>query len=575
MLHCRISYQQPNLHWLTLRLTVDQIEDEPTYLQLPAWRPGRYELGNFAKNIRKFAVYDPQGNPLPFRKVAKDRWEVEAPDAETITVEYEYYAGELNAGSTWLDDEQVYINFVNCVLYAEGRLDEPYRIALDIPSDYQIAGGLPEVRQHVLEAPNFYRLAENPIIASAQLTHWQYAVEEHRFHLWFQGRCHLDEAATLEKFKAFTQEQIRTMGGFPADDYHFLYHLLPYRAYHGVEHFNSTVITLGPTDQLRAGSALYYDFLGVSSHELFHTWNIIRIRPREMMPYDYAHENYFPTGFVAEGITTYYGDLFLVRSRVLTRDEYFLELNKLLQRHFDNFGRFNHSLVNSSQDLWLDGYAPGVPDRKVSIYVKGALVSLILDLELRRHTEGEQSLDTLMQYLWDYFGKKERGYSLPDLQKLVSDLSGNALKDYFERFIFGTEPLEDKLNEVLQTVGCQLAGQESARPSERHFGFRTGTGESALVVQKIAPASPAAQVLSLNDKLLAIDGVAPTDDSGEGLMVDRTQIALTVLRQQRVQTLALEANEQTYFSGYTVEQRSNATPDEQAVLEAWLGSVEG
>ncbi len=575
MLHYRISYQYPNLHWLTLELTVDQLGEDATYLQLPAWRPGRYELGNFAKNIRNFAVQDAEGELLPFRKVTKDRWEVSATDTKTLTVTYEYYAGELNAGSTWLDEEQVYINFVNCALYVEDRSEESYRVKLDLPNDYQIAGGLEEVEHHVLEAPSFYRLAESPIIASARLTHWQYEVDGHGFHLWFQGKCYLDEATTLEKFRAFTQVQMQMMGGFPTDDYHFLYHLLPYRAYHGVEHFNSTVIALGPTDQLRAGSALYYDFLGVSSHELFHTWNIIRIRPREMMPYDYTRENYFPTGFVAEGITTYYGDLFLMRSGVLTRDEYFLELNKLLQRHFDNFGRFNHSLVDSSWDLWLDGYAPGVPDRKVSIYVKGALVSLILDLELRRCTEGEQSLDTLMQYLWGYFGKKERGYSLTNLQKLVSDLSGNELNDYFDRFIFGTEPLEDQLNEVLRTVGCQLVRQESARPSERIFGFRTGTGESALLVQKIAPDSPAARGLSLGDKILAIDGLAPADDSGEGLLVNRTRVELTVLRQQRVKALVLEADGENYFSGYVVEQREGATTEEQAAFEAWLGVAEG
>ena len=575
MLQYRISYEHPNLHWLTLQLIVDQVGEDSTFLQLPAWRPGRYELGNFAKNIRNFSVQDAKGKTLPFHKATKDRWEVPAAGAETLTVTYEYYAGELNAGSTWLDEEQVYINFVNCLLFVEDRPEEGYRVKLDLPKDYQIAGGLEEVEHHVLEAPNFYRLAESPIIASAQLTHWQYEVDGPRFHLWFQGKCYLDEATTLERFKAFTQVQMQMMGGFPTDDYHFLYHLLPYRAYHGVEHFNSTVIALGPTDQLREGSALYYDFLGVSSHELFHTWNIIRIRPREMMPYDYTRENYFATGFVAEGITTYYGDLFLVRSGVLTRDEYFLELNKLLQRHFDNFGRFNHSLVDSSWDLWLDGYVPGVPDRKVSIYVKGALVSLILDLELRRCTEGEQSLDTLMQYLWGYFGKKERGYSLPNLQKLVSDLSGNELNDYFDRFIFGIEPLEDALNEALRTVGCQLVRQESARPSERSFGFRTGTGESALVVQKIAPDSPAARGLSLGDKILAIDGLAPADDSGEGLLVNRTQVELTVLRQHRVKTLVLEADRENYFSFYTIEQREDATLEEQAAFEAWLGSVEG
>ena len=571
MLRYQISYDSPNLHWLDLQLTIEDLAQETTYLQLPAWRPGRYELGNFAKNIRKFEIQDDQGQALAYRKVSKDRWEVDTSGIKTFVVMYDYYAGELNAGSTWLDEEQLYINFVNCMLYVEDRLDEPYQLTLVLPEDYEIAGGLAETEKHVLEAPNFYHLAESPIMASAQLTHWQYEVKGHRFHLWFQGQCRLDKVSTLEKFSAFTEEQIGTMNEFPTKDYHFLYQFLPYRAYHGVEHFNSTVIVLGPDHEIVEDSSWYYEFLGVSSHELFHTWNIIRIRPREMMPYDYTRENYFPTGFIAEGVTTYYGDLFLVRSGVFTKEAYFLELNKLFKRHFDNFGRLNHSLIDSSQDLWLDGYTPGVPDRKVSIYVKGALVSLILDLELRLQTDGEHSLDTFMQYLWDFFGKKERGYSMNDLQKLVADLSANQINDYFERFIFGKEPLETKLNELLSGVGCQLERQESALPTERRFGFRTGIGDDCQKVQKIAPDSPAAQLLSLDDRILAIDGQAPVGDSLEGQFAQRTTVQLTVLRQQRIKTLTLETREATYFPVYTIAQRTNATFAEQEAFEAWLG----
>ena len=571
MPHCQISYQQPNLHWIDLKLTVQDITEETTYLQLPAWRPGRYELGNFAKNIRRFQVHNDQNHELKCRKVAKDRWEVDTSDSNALTVAYDYYAGELNAGSTWLDETQLYINFVNCMLYVEGRTDESYQLTLDLPDDYEIACGLDQPAPHTLEAPTFYHLAESPLIASAHLTHWQYEVDGHRFHLWFQGKCRLDQEQTLEKFAAFTQEQMRTMNDFPTDDYHFIYQFLPYRAYHGVEHYNSTVIALGPADQVIEGSALCYEFLGVSSHELFHTWNIIRIRPHEMMPYDYARENYFPTGFIAEGCTTYYGDLFLVRSGVFTKEEYFFELNKLFKRHFDNFGRFNHSLVDSSQDLWLDGYSPGIPDRKVSIYVKGALVNLILDLELRRVTDGEHSLDTFMRYLWDFFGKKQRGYTLTDLQKLVTDLSGHQIGDYFDRFIFGKEPLEPTLNELLQTVGCELVQETAASPTERHFGFRTGTGDNARVVQKIAPNSPAAQVLSLEDTLLAVDGVAPTGDSVEGLFRQRSHVELMVLRQHSVKTVTINAEEETYFPVYTIAQRSDATMAEQEAFKVWLG----
>ena len=151
-------------------------------------------------------------------------------------------------------------------------------------------------------------------------------------------------------------------------------------------------------------------------------------------------------------------------------------------------------------------------------------------------------------------------------------MSGHQISDYFERFIVGKEPLETKLNELLHTVGCELIRQDSALPTERHFGFRAGIGESGHVIQKVAPGSPAAQVLSLNDKILAVDGVAPADDSVEGLFAQRTWTELMVLRQQMVKTVSLEAGEETYFPVYTIVQRSTPTFAEKEAFEAWLGS---
>ena len=570
MINCTVSYQKPHQHWLDFELTFSDLDQDKTYLQLPAWRPGRYELGNFAKNIQKFTVTDANGQLVPFRKVTKDRWEVDTESIESIQVKYNYYAAEMNAGSTYLDDEQLYINFVNCMLYSEEQLDLPYHINLKIPQEYEIACGLKKLDTHTLEAPSFYHLAESPLIASPTLTHWQYEVAGHRFHLWFQGQCLLNEEQTINRFRAFTQNQIQMMGEFPADEYHFLYQFLPYRAYHGVEHFNSTVIALGPSEGIVENSTTYADFLGVSSHELFHTWNIIRIRPKEMCPYDYTQENYFPTGFIAEGVTTYYGDLFLVRSGVITKEEYFLELNKLFKRHFENFGRFNHSLVESSFDLWLDGYSAGIPHRKVSIYVKGALVSLILDLTLRDCTEQEHSLDTFMRYLWDYFGKQECGYHLADVQKLVDDLSGGQIDNYFDRFIYGKEPMEITLNQLLYKVGCQLDIAENALHSEGTFGFRANKVGEKWLVQRIEPGSVADEHLALNDELLAINGTQ-IQDSVEELLAGHQTVKLDIVRNQQTRTLELTTQEDRYFKVYTIAQRNDATEAEKQVFENWLG----
>ncbi len=569
MNHYRISYQHPRKHFVDITLTLDNLNRDKFYLQLPAWRPGRYELGNFAKNIQRFAIYDSENNPVPFRKVSKDRWEAETTGLTSISAQYNFYAATLDAGNSWLDETQLYLNFVNCMLYAEDRINEPCQVRLDLPDDYQIACGLSEIKKHVLQADNYYQLADSPMIASNQLTHWQYTAGGVPFHIWIMGEVVIDKAKVLEQFWAFTENQIALMGDFPANDYHFLFQFMPYRYYHGVEHGNSTVIALGPSESIK-NDDIYQNFLGVSSHELFHAWNIIKIRPAEMMPYDFTKENYFPTGFVAEGVTTYYGDLFLVRSGVFSKTQYFTELNTLFRRHFENFGRFNHSLTDSSHDLWLDGYSLGIPGRKVSIYVKGALVSLILDLELRRLTQNARSLDSLMPRMWETFGKKSKGYTLNDLQSIITELSGGQLTAYFEAFIFGKVPLEEKLQEVLRSVGCQLTINEAVLVTERNFGFRTFEENGKLTISGIEPGSSADMCLALGDELIAVNGRKIAGNLND-LAAKSNTLELTFFRHQQLRTATLNYTGTTYYRQYTIQQRENASEVQQYAFELWLG----
>lgn len=568
MITLHISYQYPNRQLIDFEMVFEP-DEATTFLQMPAWRPGRYELGNFAKNLLGLKILDNENNPIPFEKVSKDRWQLNTLNAKEVKVSYKVYAAEMNGGSTWLDDEQIYINFINCTLYPEGRQDEKYRVHLKLPEDYQIACGLPEVEKHTLEAPGFYRLVESPLIASASLTHWTYQVAGSKFHLWFQGQVNLCKADTLRDFEAFTRNQIETLGDFPCEDYHFLFQFLPYRSYHGVEHFNSTIIILGPAEEIRQNSKLYHDFIGVSSHELFHTWNIIRIRPAEMMPYNYTRENYFLTGYVAEGVTTYYGDLFLARSGVISKSAYFDDLNKLFKRHFENFGRFNYSLAASSYDLWLDGYVPGVPNRKVSIYVKGAIVSLMLDLTLRRITDQRASLDDLIRRLWQDYGKQQKGYRPEDIISISSELAGEDMQLFFDKFIYGTEPVEEVLNHLLRTVGCQLNVSEADSRSESCFGFRTAQREGKTLVTHIEPDSPADRALSRNDEIVAINGIQVSESPDD--LLEHQEVEMSLIRRHKLMSVKLKQDQQTYYRQYTIGQRQDAKEEEKESFTQWCG----
>lgn len=450
----RISVKDPGSHFIDITYTIPTNGNENIELQLPAWRPGRYEIQNFAKNIQRLDVSGGSGSQLTAHKITKDRWRIDTRNEEVVVVSYNFYATIQNAGSSYVDEELWYLNFINFSFYTVGRQHEPCLVKLDLPAGFQVACGMPATEDTtILRADDYFQLVDSPLLASASLQHKEYQESDIRFHVWMHGNLHPNWKRILTDFSLFSREQIATMGEFPEKDYHFLNLILPTAFYHGVEHRNSTMIVLGPDDE---GEGLYNDLLGVSSHELFHAWNVIRIRPKELLPYDFSRENYFETCFVVEGCTTYYGDLFLRRCRVFDDQAYVKELQVYMKRHFENSSRATQSLTESSWDLWLDGYEKGIPQRKVSVYHKGAIVALILDLYLRKKFNHARSLDDVMRQLWHRFGKPFVGYTFDDYKNIVEEIAGEPLDWYWNECILGTTPLEARMNEAMAFVGLQM-----------------------------------------------------------------------------------------------------------------------
>ncbi|GEO03756.1 PDZ domain-containing protein [Adhaeribacter aerolatus] len=570
MIYYEISSANPLSAYLQIKTTFTVTQpDAPLYLQLSAWRPGRYELQNFAQKIQGFRILNQDNSPVTFNKITKDRWEVQPAGSTEITVYFNFYARQLDAGGSWIDESQLYVNPVNCLPAVVGQEQQPAELKLNIPESWQVACGLKQLNAHTLTADNYDQLVDSPLIASANLKLASYEVNGIPFYIWIQGECKPDWGRIIQDFSAFTQEQIMLFGDFPVKDYYFLNQILPYKFYHGVEHGNSTVITLGP-GELLMGKSLYKDFVGVSSHELFHTWNIKKIRPAEMLPYDYSGENYFRTGFVAEGITTYYGDYILARAGVYTVDDYFEELNKVLSKHFGDYGHQNYSVADSSFDLWLDGYKPGVPDRKVSIYHKGALAAIILDLEIRRSTNNVYSLDTVMQRLWEEFGKPGIGYTEADYQRLVREVAGSGTEKYFNEIIYGTAPIQQYLDKALHYVGCTLIKEESPVLTETLWGFKTAAGNNSyLAVSAIAPESPSYNGLSLDDELIALNG-RKIEGNISGLLENQQEVTLSFFRNKQLREVKLQTNGNRYFQKYYIQKLPDAKLVDKANFYLWL-----
>ncbi len=567
-----VSYQQPNTHYIDIELEVNGVEESTIQFQLPAWRPGRYELGNFAKNIQRWNACDADGNELPSKKLTKDLWEVTTNGAETVIVKYNYFANELNAGSTFLDATQLYINGVNCFLYVPNRMDEVCELQLELPENYQVACGLKALGSFAFEAIDFHELVDCPLIASDTLKKDSYQVGDTTFYLWFQGECQPDFERLKKDFIPFTEKQMELFGDFPTPEYHFLFQILPHRAYHGVEHSNSTVCLLGPSYDVMKKGGMYDELLGVSSHELFHTWNVKRIRPIEMWPYDYAKENYSRLGYLSEGVTTLYGDVMLLRSGVFSEVDYFKTLNQLLDRHFNNPAVSNLSVADSSFDTWLDGYVAGVPNRKTSIYTEGALCTLMLDAKIREATNHQKSFDDVMRIFHEEFYQNNRGISEADYLATINRVCGVDLTEFVNSYINGTVSYAPELKKALAFLGMEYKALPAEAYNEAYLGIKVMDTNGVIQVVAVYPDSIAEQAgIGVNDEVVTVNGYKAGADFSQWCAYFKNETIVLGVKQNygNIIDVYLKPSDRIYYKKHLAQRMVNATKEQIASFEKW------
>ena len=562
----RLKFPNRLTHFIHIEMEIHDIDSEELELILPDWRPGRYELTNYVANIEKIKAYNQGGSELEINKNEKNKWAVHNPNAGPVLIRYAYYAFKMDAGSSYVDEEQIYINFINCLLYLPNRMSESVEVFIDIPDSYKSTCSLSNVSGTTFLAKDYYELVDSPFLASETLKCLTYHVADSEFNIVIQGDCPISDDKLIEDFRKFTEIQLHQMKGFPSDRFDFIIQSLNYRHYHGVEHRNSTVLVLGPNTE--SNQVKYYeDLIGVASHELFHAWNVTRIRPMELSPYEFSKENYYETGFITEGVTTYYGDLFLVRGEVFTEAQYFDELNALFKRHFENYGRHNLSLTESSFDLWIDGYKKILPNRKVSIYVKGAILAFMLDLTIRKYSNNKQSIDDLTFELWEKFGQKEIGYTKQDVYDLISKyagaLAGGFINDYYE----GVEPVEEQLSELLIDIGCELVSKNHPEKQASLFGFRGSLNEGFFEITEIAPSSIAEELLSIGDKILSING---NDINENSLLNMKAPCTFSIDRNAKIKSVELVSTRDKFYQLHEIRRSESSSEEAKSNYKKWI-----
>ncbi|MGH7572887.1 MAG: M61 family metallopeptidase [Gemmatimonadota bacterium] len=503
-----IGWENPASQLYTVRVTAPA-DGEPVVFSMPAWRPGRYILQNYAANVQAVRAVDVNGRPLEVQRTDLDSWRVEPDGGAAVTLAYEYYATTFDAGSSTLRPDLAYFNPVNLLPWVEGRMEDPVRLTIGAPASWQVATQLDPAsgaEDHAFVASDYHRLADSPTIAAPELTIWDFEVDGVPYHAVFRGRLEpvvRTREEILDDLAALTREEIALFGVTPFDEYWHLYQLVPYPFGHAVEHEASASYVL--SDGVFQSEGGYRSFLSVTAHELFHAWNVKRIRPAALWPYDYSTPQLTHLHWVTEGVTSYYDTLVLARAGLITPDEYHEALAGAIQSLQTSPGREVTSAALASLTSWFSGYGAGNPNQSISFYTKGALLGLLLDLEIRDLTDGERSLDDVMRWLWEEYYRQGRGYPEDGFQRAVESVAGQSFDDFFARYVHGTDELP--YDSTLAIVG--LTAREEADPSlpATTMGLDVRSEDGRLVVGNLPPESPALVAgIMRDDALISIEG---------------------------------------------------------------------
>lgn len=581
--HYEIAMPNPGRHFFEVAFTASGDLPDDIEVRMPVWSPGSYLVREYARNVHDVAVTGPTGKKLPFEKISKNAWRVERAGAG-FTFSFLLYANELTVQSPHLDQTHGFIHTPAVCPYVEGFMDEPCDVTVRPARGWRVATGLRPVEgeENRFRAEDYDELADCPI-ECGDFEESSFTTGRRRHRIVISGGGGYDLAQLTRDTKKIVETELEFWGGpAPYDQYVFICHVYP-GARGGLEHRSSTVLGI---DSFRFHPRKEYEeqVLSLIAHEFFHTWNVKRIRPKVLGPFEYGRETYTKLLWVFEGITSYYDHL-LVRRAGLTSTERYLkvvaERIELLERQP---GRRRQSLADASFDTWIKFYRPheDSPNTTISYYLKGELVALLLDLHVREKTDGKRSLDDIMRELWRRFGADPRGIEEDEFERVAEETTGLDLGRFFRRAVHSTAELD--FDAALRPFGLRLVTRPKGEKNEDEgptpwVGVETEPKDGLLAIRHVYDDSPAREAgLDAGDLLLAIDGYRIAPDSFKkrlrGLGVGR-EVEIAVFRREQLRTVRLRL-ERRFELEYAIEPVEKARRLAVRLRDGWLGGpVEG
>jgi predicted metalloprotease with PDZ domain len=530
-------------------------------LSLPTWTPGWYTVENYLKNVLRFRITDASGKILPHTMSKKQTWNVDTRGIKEIKIDYDYRATVLALNQAKITKDYAFFTGIELFLQAEGHRDEPSTVHFALPAGWKIITALKDTSDPMtFTAANYDVLVDAPVeMGNFDVTKFEVEGKPHYLVANPAGTFSSEKAQKFAGMLAKVAEADSKMfGGLPYEKYVYFYFFAPpeSNASGALEHLNSFV-SFAPSGDVATPEML----IGTASHEFFHLWNVKRIRPAEMWPYDYSRENETPLLWVSEGFTNYYGVRARYRAGLMTEKDFLASVASAATGVENTEAREYISPAESSVSTWVGYDSPTA--FSISYYTQGQNLGALLDLSIRNDTDGRSSLDDVMRTLFSDFYKRGKGFTTEDMISIINRLTKKDYHDFYRRYIFGTEVPD--YNKILGYAGYKF--DKTARQSPV-FGFGARNRSGGLTVLAVEPDSPAtAAGLKVGDIITKINGEdARRSDFGE--LAGKT-IKLSVRRGSQEEELTMNVGSRE-FTAFSAAELPNPDAKQLRVRESWL-----
>ncbi len=573
----RVSMPQPHSHLFEVEATFPASSSD-LVVCLPVWTPGSYLVREYSRHVQEFAAVDAEGQPVPFERLDKRSFRITAHHHQ-IRCRYKVYANELTVRTSHLDGSHGYFNGATLFFYSEHLRAHPCRVSIDAPSGWRTTVAL-EQQGNEYVAANYDELVDSPFeIGPHTPISFTAANVPHEVVLW--GEPQLDEKKLVNDLTRIIETEAALFGALPMSRYVFFIYATD-KGRGGLEHKASTAL-LYPRTGFSSPKG-WEDFLTLCAHEYFHLWNVKRVKPRRLVPFDYSQENYTELLWYFEGGTSYYDNLLTRRAGLMSGTRYLTRLGESLTALHTTPGRSVLPLAEASLISWTKHYRPdeNSPNTAISYYLKGEIVCALLDLTIRRATNDERSLDDVVRLLWNRF-KDESGVPEHGVEAAAEEVARTSLKDFFSRSLRSTAELG---YEVFDHVGLEVRFRTRESPNDKGGISARGKTEktegwlgiiprSSGGIATVLDGSPAmAAGIYSDDEVVALDGLKCDANTLINRFEDKKPgeiVTVTVFRRDRLTEVTVTVGAKPADAAY-LQRVEKPTEAQKLAYQSWLGT---